>query len=131
MRFADGAAAVRDRCAGLCEVCGRRPGVQTHHRQPRGMGGVAGVGLAVNRPSALVRVCLSCHAWAESERDAARVLGLLVPRPDVPAEAPVYLSPVYGPGWYLLNDEGCYEWWHGDTPTLPRAYLLHAMTIPS
>lgn len=127
MRFADGAAVVRDRCAGLCEVCGRRPGAQTHHRQPRGMGGVSGVGLAVNRPSALVRVCLPCHGWVESERTAAEVLGLLVPRPAVPAEVPVYLRPVYGAGWYTLDDDGCYGWWHGDAPTLPRPYLLHSL----
>lgn len=124
MRFEDGAVIVRGRSHGLCELCGRRPGLQTHHRQPRGMGGVSGVGLAVNLPSALLRLCLECHAAIESERDAARDLGLLVPRPDVPGEAPVWLRPIYGPGWYLLDDEGSYGWHHGDV--LPPGEHLSA-----
>lgn len=93
---------------------------------------MSGVGLAVNLPSALVRVCLRCHGWIETqERDVARTLGLLVPRPLVPAEVPVRLQPVYGPGWYLLTDDGSYAWWHGDTPELPRPYLLHTLSLAS
>jgi len=92
------------------------------------MGGVSGVGLAVNAPSALLRVCLDCHGWLETqERGAARDAGLLVPRPLVPAETPVYLTPIYGPGWYTLDDEGSYAWWHGETPAVPRQLLLHLM----
>lgn len=72
------------------------------------MGGVSGAGLAVNRPACLVRVCLECHAWIESERTAAEQLGLLVRRPADPSEAPVFLRPLYGPGWYLLTDAGDY-----------------------
>jgi hypothetical protein len=86
------------------------------------MGGVSGVGMAVNRPSALVRVCLACHGAIESQRSAAELLGLLVPRPGVPAETPVRLSPVYGAGWWLLSDEGDYGWWHGEVPPARDVY---------
>lgn len=114
MQFSDGAAVVRERSGGLCEVCrganGR--GTQTHHRQPRGMGGAHGVGRAVNRPSALVRLCTHCHGWVESHRTAAEALGLLVRRPAEPGAQPVWLDTVYGRGWWLLDDEGCYGWVH-------------------
>lgn len=110
VRFTDGAVVVRDRSGDVCEVCRgvRGRAAQTHHRQARGMGGVSRAGLAVNRPSALIRVCLSCHAWIESYRDAAEALGLLVPRPGVPGEVPAWLHTAYGRGWFSLDDEGCY-----------------------
>lgn len=122
MRFADGAEVVRGRSHRLCEArvagdCSGR-GEQTHHRQPRGMGGVSGVGLAVNRPAALVRVCLPCHAWIESERTAAEDLGLLVRRPADPGDAAVHLHPIYGPGWYRLTDGGDYEF--AEAPSVSR-----------
>jgi hypothetical protein len=78
--------------------------------------------MAVNRPSALVRACGVCHGAIESERDAARDLGLLVPRPGVPAEVPVRLSPVYGPGWWILDDEGSYAWHHEPVLTAREEY---------
>jgi hypothetical protein len=110
VRFEEGAAVVAGRSHGLCEVCGFRPGIQTHHRQPRGRGGVSGVGMAVNQPSCLLRICLACHDWIETqERGVAYDLGLLVRRPTEPRTVRVWLSPIYGPGWYLLDDEGDYQ----------------------
>jgi hypothetical protein len=117
VRFEDGAAVVRERSGNVCECCGRR-GSQTHHRQPRGMGGVHGVGKAVNSPAALVRLCGDCHAWVESHRTAAEALGLLVRRPAEPGAAPVWLRTAYGTGWWRLTPDGCYAWAH-DAPELP------------
>lgn len=111
--FEAGAAIARDRAWQRCELrlagCDGRDN-QTHHRQPRGMGGVSGDGMAVNRPSCLLRTCLSCHNFAESRREWARRRGLLVPRPTDPARVPVRLSTVNGAGWYTLTDDGCYLW---------------------
>lgn len=113
MRFEAGAEIVRQRSAGLCEA--KRPGCsgrgqETHHRQPRGMGGVHGVGAAVNRPSCLVRVCRACHHWAEMNRTEAEDLGLLVRRPTDPATVPVWLHTANGSGLFLLTDDGNYVW---------------------
>jgi hypothetical protein len=70
------------------------------------MGGRKRAGLAVNDPANLVRVCLGCHSWIEANPSEADALGLL--HPDGP-DAPVWLHPVYGPGWYRLTGDGCYE----------------------
>ena len=107
---------VRGRSGGLCEVC-RRQGIQTHHRQNRQSGGSHRLGAAmVNKPSALVRLCLECHDWVGHNPDHAKVLGLLVPRPADPGEPPVFLRIIFGEGWWLLDDEGCYSWFHGEPP---------------
>jgi hypothetical protein len=119
MRFEQGAAIARERAQGSCEACGRARGVQTHHRQARGMGGVSGIGLAVNRPSCLIRVCLDCHSWIErQERSVARDLGLLVPRPLVPAEVRVWLCTTQGEAWWLLDDAGSYTWVDDSPPAV-------------
>ena len=111
---------VRSRSHGLCEVC-RRTGIHTHHRQARGMGGVHRDGAQmVNRPSALVRLCLHCHQDVESSREWAATLGLLVSRPTDPATVPVYLDTVNGRGWFLLLDDGCFQWVDLPAPTLCR-----------
>lgn len=109
--FEAGAAVARARAHGRCEVCGVDRDNQTHHRQPRGMGGVHGAGTAVNRPACLLRVCTTCHARIESYREWARRRGLLVPRPTDPATVPVRLRTVQGVGWWLLVEDGhCYQW---------------------
>jgi len=108
--FDAGAEVARARAYGRCEVCAMRPDTQSHHRQPRGMGGVSGVGLVVNSPANLVRICQVCHDRAESYRDRARRVGLLVPRPTDPATVPVRLRTVNGTGWYLLLESGDYHW---------------------
>lgn len=108
--FEAGAAIARTRATGRCEACGLQADNQTHHRQPRGMGGVSGEGLAVNRPCCLIRVCTTCHARIESSREWARRRGLLVPRPTDPALVPVRLRTVNGAGWFQLTVDGCYRW---------------------
>lgn len=115
MRFEDGAAIVRERSAGLCECC-RKVGIQTHHRTPRGMGGVSGLGRAVNKPSNLLRLCLACHQDAESQREQAFELGRLVYRGDDPSQVPVWLQHVNGTGWWLLDDVGNMAWSDKEAP---------------
>lgn len=97
-------------------MCGQR-GNQTHHRRARGMGGRRGVGLAVNRPANLVRVCTDCHTWIEHNPQLADELGLLHP---ADASDPVWLRTVFGLGWWVLDDEGCYGW---DHVTPPPAFM--------
>lgn len=108
MRFEDGAEVARARAGGRCEVgaagCDGRD-LQTHHRRARGMGGRFRAGLAVNRPSNLVRVCLPCHHWIEHHPAEADALGLLHPGD---SSDPLLLRTVYGTGWFVLTDDGDY-----------------------
>lgn len=120
MRFEQGAEIVRGRSWGMCEMCGTARGSQTHHRQPRGMGGVSGVGMAVNTPAGLVRVCSPCHDRTESQRESARELGHLVPRPYAPAEVPIWLHHVNGRGWWLLGEDGNMTWLDRAEPSHSR-----------
>lgn len=116
MEFEAGAIIVRARSMGLCEFC-QQQGNQTHHRLPRGMGGVSRAGLFVNLPSNLIRLCTLCHTTAEHEREWAFTVGLLVRRGDDPAEVPVYLRSVQGSGWYHLLPDGCLSWVDLPTPS--------------
>lgn len=109
MEFEAGAAVVRERAHGACEVC-RAPGTQTHHRQPRGMGGVHGAGKRVNEPDNLLRLCTLCHRTIESEREWAYSMGYLVSRPQDPGTVPVFIRSVNGTGWFLLHKDGCIQW---------------------
>lgn len=96
-----------------CEICGGANGqaVNTHHRQPRGMGGTAGAAAdAVNSPAALIRVCAFDHNRVESYREWSRRHGYLVPRPTDPATVPARLRTVNGAAWWLLTHEGMYSW---------------------
>lgn len=121
MEFAQGAEIVRERSGGVCEVChgANGPGVQTHHRRARGMGGRFRAGQAVNLPSNLVRVCLVDHSWIEANPAQADALGLL--HPADPSD-PVWLHTAYGQAWWILDDEGCYGWCHDreDPPVAAR-----------
>ena len=102
-RCRDAAAArrqVRDR-DGCCVLCGG-PGVDAHHRLPRGRGG-ATWDPARSALSRLVWLCRECHRWVESRRTLAYGLGLLVRRGVTPSSA----VPVFRHGrWVLLTDDG-------------------------
>lgn len=99
----------RDR--GQCAFCGTRPdgergeGWSIHHRLPRGMGGSRRDD--INSPANLVILCGTgtekCHGWAESNRTAARALGLLVRFNEIPSQVPIEHK-VHGLGW--LTDDG-------------------------
>lgn len=95
------------RDAGRCRRCGHAVGedFSRHHRIPRGAGGSS----RVDRPSNLVTVCGSgttgCHGRIESERDAHKVLGWILPKlnPDIdPETEPLFTID----GWVLLDDQG-------------------------
>lgn len=91
---------VRDR-DGCCILCGG-PGVDAHHRLPRGRGG-ATWDPARSALSRLVWLCRECHRRVESRRTLAYGLGLLVRHGVTPCSA----VPVFRHGrWVLLTDDG-------------------------
>jgi len=99
----------RDDC---CILCGK-PGVDTHHRLPRGSGGARRdpSRFALSR---LVWLCRECHCWVESYRAMAQGLGLLVRHGVTPCSQ----IPVFRHGrWVLLTDGGLV------TPTDPPVGL--------
>lgn len=90
----------------LCEVCGVALGVNTHHRQPRGMGGSREE--HINTASNLLWVCghgntSGCHGLIENGREHAKDVGWLVPRPTKPIDVPVLWR---GVNAYLDDDGG-------------------------
>lgn len=109
-------AALAERSQGRCEACGRARAEHAHHREPRGAGGTStsdAHGLAN-----LVHLCPPCHGRVEAHVDpitgelaSTYELGLHVHRGDDPASVPVRLNhPVYGAGWWWLNDDGTLTW---------------------
>ena len=91
---------VRDR-DGCCILCGK-PGVDAHHRLPRGAGGALWdpSRFALSR---LVWLCRDDHRWIESHRLLAYGLGLLVRH----GVTPCWEIPVFHHGrWVLLDDNG-------------------------
>src|SRR6478735_6261872 len=91
---------VRDR-DGFCGLCGG-PGVDAHHRLPRGLGGARWdpSRFALSR---LVWLCRECHRWVESRRTLAYGLGLLVRHGVTPCSAvPAFRHSQ----WVLLTDDG-------------------------
>ena len=91
---------VRDR-DGCCILCGK-PGVDAHHRLPRGGGGALWdpSRFALSR---LVWLCRDDHLWVESHRLLAYGLGPLVRHGVTPCSG----IPVFHHGrWALLNDNG-------------------------
>ena len=86
---------------GCCVLCGK-PGVDAHHRLPRGGGGTVWdpSRFALSR---LVWLCRYDHLWVESHRLLAYGLGLLVRRGVTPcSEVPVF----HHGRWVLLDDNG-------------------------
>lgn len=94
---------VRERSAGFCELC-RAPATDYAHRRSRAQGGPW-------RPSNACHMCHACHMWTEAEPAAAAAGGWrLVHDNRDPALVPVWLAPaVAWPGWWLLDDQGCYS----------------------
>jgi 5-methylcytosine-specific restriction protein A len=74
-----------ERAQGMCERCGEaKPGMQVHHRRPRGMGGSRRED--TNRASNGLYLCADCHAWVESYRTEARLHGLLLTQSEYPPD---------------------------------------------
>lgn len=109
-------ATLRERSQGKCEACGLRPATEAHHRQPRGAGGTSS--REAHSPANLVHLCGACHGRVEAHRDPITgepadtyALGLHVQRGLDVTAAPVRLAhPVYGAGWWWLNDDGTLTW---------------------
>lgn len=57
---------VKTRSGGTCEICGRAPGVDIHHRTGRQMGGSQEEW--VNRPGNLLHLCRPCHEKVTNTR---------------------------------------------------------------
>ncbi len=96
------------RSNGICELCSASRFHELHHRQPRGMGGTKR--LDIHSPANLLALCWRCHHEnVEVQRESAYEKGWLVRRGSDPAETRVWLHTVFGPGWYLLDDEGLYH----------------------
>lgn len=94
-------AAILDAHLGRCVSCGR-PAAELHHRAPRGAGGTSNA--AIGQPWNGLATCSFHHAWIESHRAHARLLGWLTTHPD---PAVPYWTRIYGwCSWVLLNDDG-------------------------
>lgn len=98
---------VRERSAGVCELCGANPATSWSHRRSRGQGGPW-------RPANGLDTCgdgtCGCHGWLEANPDAAALGGWRLVHDDRdPAGVPVWLRPrLAWPGWWLLSDDGVY-----------------------
>lgn len=95
----------------VCEVCGRQPAAQIHHRRPRGMGGSRRT--STNKPSNLIVCCLDCHHDIEegtrtkAGRASARRMGwLLHQHVKEPRDEPAWLATDHGRHLVWLHDDG-------------------------
>jgi hypothetical protein len=84
-----------------CEMCGRAPLAEMHHRQNRSQGGLW-------VPSNILGLCIYCHRYVTEHPEAAREWGVgSLRRLQVPAEVPVQLW--HSESRLLLDDEGGYR----------------------
>jgi len=90
---------VRARSGGVCELDGRAPATEMHHRQNRSQGGVWAA-------SNLLHLCSAHHLHITTHPQASREQGWAVPSHREPSQVPVWLS---GHGWVFLDDLGNYE----------------------
>lgn len=92
-------ATVKARSQGRCEVCGRAPGQEMHHRRNRSQGGAW-------TASNLLHLCSAHHLHVTTHPQASRDQGWSVPSHREPSGVPVWLA---GLGWVFLDDHGNYE----------------------
>lgn len=106
---------VRARSHGMCEGCGRFGHVlQVHHRQARGMGGVAGEAeQEANDVRNLLALCISCHNETEHAEtwDLTEQLGWRIPKwVHDPLVVPALICTVQGKAWWQLTEDVGYRW---------------------
>jgi 5-methylcytosine-specific restriction endonuclease McrA len=90
---------VRARSSGLCELDGRTPATEMHHRKNRSQGGAWA-------PSNLLHLCSAHHLHVTTHPQASREQGWAVPSHREPSGVPVWLARL---GWAFLDDQGNYE----------------------
>jgi hypothetical protein len=101
------------RANGRCELCNRQGQLTFAHRRNRSHQGAwaASNGLALCGSGTT-----GCHGWTEQNPTHAATGGWRIVHSDTPAtEVPVWL-PRPWPGWWLLDDDGCFQWLDVDTP---------------
>lgn len=105
----------RLRCWERCEGCGHGGLIlAVHHRQARGSGGVHRVAAkTANDPRNLLALCGSCHDETEHGEtwQLTEEVGWRIPKfVDDPWAVPALIHTVQGYGWWLLIEEGGYQW---------------------
>jgi hypothetical protein len=105
-------AAVVLRAGYTCEVCGRHPASNLHHRVIKGMGGTSAEW--TDEPWNLLAVCgtgtTGCHHWIHSNRNKAEEYGWIVSRwGGHPGAVPAFVKNSLGHRrWVLLTRDGQY-----------------------
>ncbi len=75
------------------------------------MGGVRGEAYTqAHRVSNGLAVCRKCHIYIDDDATQARLRGWLVQHPYDPAAIPVLIYTPQGYGWWMLRNDGGYEW---------------------
>lgn len=87
---------LRLRSAGLCEMCGRRPATDAHHRRNRSQGGTWEI-------TNLLHLCHQDHMAVTVNPALACSRGWSVRSTDIPADVPVWLA---GRGFTYLTADG-------------------------
>jgi hypothetical protein len=97
---------VRDRSAGICEVCQAAPATNFHHRRARGMGGTR---RPIHGPDWVLHLCGSgttgCHGYIETHPEVSYARGWKLRGTRDPSIAPVQLCGQ----WYILLPDGTME----------------------
>lgn len=125
MKFEIAKALAQARSYGLCEGCRAFTALDPHHRMTRGSGGVHRAAADVsNTPSNLLMLCRSCHDRTLTDAPACIPIGWVIERRARvnPAEIPAKIHTVNGYGWWLLLENGSYQW--DDAANLDPSFAL-------
>lgn len=114
------------RSHGICEGCGGRgSGLDPHHRDARGAGGVFGAAYEIaNDVRNILALCRVCHDKTEHAGTWRECIGLgwRIVRGQDAHTTPALIHTVNGRDWWLLTDDGGYQWADLD----PKTYRLAA-----
>lgn len=113
MKYEVAKALAQARSFGLCEGCRAYEPLDPHHRMTRGSGGVHGAAYHVsNDPRNLLMLCRPCHDRTLSDASGCITLGWVIERRAGidPREVPALIHTVNGYGWWLLTEDGGYQW---------------------
>lgn len=114
------------RSHGICEGCGVMGlHLEAHHRDARGAGGVHGAAAEIsNSVRNLLALCRVCHDKTEQAQTWREciALGWRIEGGTDMLTTPALIHTANGFAWWLLTDDGGYEWVNLD----PRTYRLAA-----